>query len=406
MMKKPIFYETSLKPYREQAIWFLNNCVQLQNDEASAEMVYKIHQHCEKLDPLHSQGHGLSELQAHLVLEHAQSPITQVELRSFITKLKGKQEDSSGGTHDTTTDQVNHRHETIVSLVELLICYFNLEVDADNYWIKNGDTPPPASEEETKTYFLSHDIIHASRVLQEAKNALEEALKKRAIVIQNETNAKMAVDIATREQEEAEHQYQISLQEQELANHAKQLADEALIHVKEEENAYKFQMQELKSKATNESLGIVQRNRAKAEYAALQTKDPLPLRKARIENEHAIKKLEKVTERSNVSLKMAQESQQKAIVSAKKARDAQDLAMVASTEAEYAIPIAQEKLDHCKILLEELIAKQANCFGTIFYIDRELKEASKFLPRQKLGHLMKVAEETKKQLTSPSKCIG
>lgn len=402
MMKKPIFYETSLKPYREQAIWFLNNCVQLQKDEASAEMVYKIHQHCEKLDPLHSQGHGLSELQAHLVLEHAQSPITQVELRSFIMKLKGRKEDND--THDTT-DHVNHRHETIVSLVELLICYFNLEVD-DNYW-RNDDTPAPQEEqEETKTYFLNHDIIHASRVLQEAKNALQEAMKKRVIAIQNETNAKMAVDIATREQEEAEHQYQISLQEQELANHAKQLADEALIHVKEEEDAYQFQMQELKSKATNESLGIVQRNRAKAECAALQTKDPLPLRKARIENEHAIKKLKKVTERSNVSLKMAQESQQKAVASAKKARDAQDLAMVASTEAEYAIPIAQDKLDDCKVLLEELISKQANCFGTIFYIDRELKEASKFLPRQKLGHLMKVAEETKKQLTSPSKCIG
>jgi len=390
-MDKSILVTISKKPYRDQAIWFLNNCTQLQNNTASAEMVYKIHQECVKLDPSKSQGNGLSELQAHLVLEHVQSPITQMELRSFITKLE------ENDSHDRQYNS-NPRQDAVVSLVELLICYFNYKLE-DTWW---GDD----TQYQTKSYFLNDDIIKAQTVLQEAKDALQEAMEKRVLAIKNETNANMAVDIATQEQEEAERQYQVSLQEQKLANEAKQIANEALNRVKEEEDSFYSKVEELKSKALNQSLGIVQRNKAKAELAVLQTQDPLPLRKARIENEHAIKQYEKMREKAEISLKMADETQQKAWASAQKARDAKDCAMIAATEAEYAIPVAQGKLDDCKVLLEDLILKQANAFGTIFYIDRELKEAAKFLPKQKLAHMREAAEETKKQISSPQRRIS
>lgn len=391
-MDKSILVAISKKPYRDQAIWFLNNCTQLQNNTASAEMVYKIHQECVNLDPSKSQGNGLSELQAHLVLEHVKSPITQMELRSFITKLE------ENDSHDRQCNTSHRHHDDVVSLVELLICYFNFKLE-DTWWGNETQYPP-------KSYFLNDDIIQAQTALQEAKDALQEAMEKRESAIKNETNANIAVDIATQEQEEAARQYQVSLQEQELANEAKRIANQALNRVKDEEDSFHSKMEELKSKALNQSLGIVQRNKAKAELAVLQTQDPLPLRKARIENEHAIKQFEKMREKAELSLKMADETQQKAWASAQKARDAKDFAMITATEAEYAIPIAQGKLDDCKLLLQDLISKQANAFGTIFYIDRELKEAAKFLPKQKLAHMMEAAEETKKQISSPQRRIS
>jgi len=75
------------------------------------------------------------------------------------------------------------------------------------------------------------------------------------------------------------------------ARSAKIELEQALSELKAQEDAYHNKKAELERKS--EEGGVVSRNKAKAELAQLLAEDPLPLRRAKITTEAAVKKSRK-----------------------------------------------------------------------------------------------------------------
>jgi len=131
----------------------------------------------------------------------------------------------------------------------------------------------------------------------------------------------------------------------------------AQAELKAQEDAYNNKTQQLKHKSeTLES--IVARNKAKNELAQHLGEDPLPLRRAKITNEAAVKKAERAS------------------------RAAEEARMA----AEAALEDAGRKLVEAQDYLDEVKAKPGSAGGALWWIDRELHEAKAFLPTAKGGY--------------------
>merc|ERR1712228_519503 len=104
-------------------------------------------------------------------------------------------------------------------------------------------------------------------------------------------------------------------------------------------------------------------NTAKNELAQVEGEDPLPLRKAKLTQKAALKKSKKL-------LKMVQKEEKKC----QAAKDAADTAATA----------AQEALTAAKDALRELKEKgDGVAHGNIWWMEKELEEREKFMPRKK-----------------------
>lgn len=414
----------SNQSYKEQAIWFLNHCPQVQNLEC-AEQIYQMYQCCcrvvvvQQQSDTHSESNtkptNLSEMEAHLILEHAHSPITQCEFRKFIHFLKGIHPDA----------------KTKIFLVDILLCfYFFPQVQRSNFFLnEEQDKDETSPMDDSVCNFsgtscfswvfqhqdprLEKDIRAAQKLLQDTKASLQAAMEAKIIAIENQTKAEWAAQIANQEEEDAKKKYDISILEANLVSQAQEEANVALNHVQEQEAIVQSNFSTLLQKSQDDNLSLVKRNKAKAELALLELRDPLPLRKARIESENALKHLEKLSRIAKLSSEQAEASKLLSIQAATIARDAQDAALLSATEAEYAIPVARLKLSESQSWLEELMRTRSSlvelvnqfhdgsntiAYGSLFFIDRELKEAAKFLPKSKLEQVKEQAEMTKQSL--------
>jgi len=103
----------------------------------------------------------------------------------------------------------------------------------------------------------------------------------------------------------------------------------------------------LEAKTEDPALGVVKKNRARAELAQVKDEDPLPMRQAKISSEAALRKVTK---------------QRKKAVGA-----------VLQLQAEFA---------KAKQSLEDLSTGGTN-EGLVFWMQQELKEAEKFMPKKK-----------------------
>jgi len=101
----------------------------------------------------------------------------------------------------------------------------------------------------------------------------------------------------------------------------------------------------------------------------LKGENPLPLRKAKITQEAALRKCEKERKAAQAALA---ELQVKTAEAEEKTRNVE--AAVRETEAKF-----QEARD----FLEEVKAKGGAALGAIWWMERELKEAQKYLPKKK-----------------------
>merc|ERR1711874_298030 len=105
---------------------------------------------------------------------------------------------------------------------------------------------------------------------------------------------------------------------------AQEELEAALAEVKSQEDAYNSRTEELKKKS--ETGGVVSRNKAANELAQHLAEDPLPLRRAKITAEAAVKRSEKAT-------KAAADARQAAEASASAASKARESAEQAAAEA-------------------------------------------------------------------------
>jgi len=116
-------------------------------------------------------------------------------------------------------------------------------------------------------------------------------------------------------------------------------------------------------------VSVVNRNKAKAELAQHLASDPLPLRKAKITQEAAVKKAEKTA-------KAATEARAAAEVAKANALKAQDA-------AEQAVAEALKKFEEAEAYLKEVKSKPGAAQGQIWWLERTLHEAKAYLPEKK-----------------------
>ena len=177
-----------------------------------------------------------------------------------------------------------------------------------------------------------------------------------------------------------------------------------MAEVHAQEQAYNEKKADLERRS--EEGGVVSKNKAKAELAQLLAEDPLPLRRAKITQEAAVKKAEKATEAAVAARKEAEESAaasskareaaERDAAAAEQARIAAEHAAAAASKAaaesaaaaaaaEAAVEAAMESLKEAETYLAEVKSKPGQAFGALWWIDRELHEQRKFLPVSKGG---------------------
>jgi len=123
----------------------------------------------------------------------------------------------------------------------------------------------------------------------------------------------------------------------------------AVDDLKAQEDAYRKQCEALESKSQDSKLGAVQRNKAANELAQLKAKDPMPLQRAKITQEAALRAVQK---------------ERKA--------------------AEAATAECEAKVRDAETALNELRQNGGVPQGQMWWLDRELKEAQKYMPSSKL----------------------
>jgi len=293
--------------YKEQAVWFLNAFWNT-FAEKEAENIWAYVHHCNDLDLQdHENGHQLDEMMAHRFLELIHSTLTVREMREGlravgITKVK------------------------YVPLTNFLI--FKFKVD----WHKLVNASQGDNQEE---------VEKAQKMLDEVMKAFEEVKASASAAAKAEVDSINAANAAKAAKEELE----VALK----ALHA-------------EEEAYNNKKAELERKSKEG--GVVSRNKAANELAQLLAEDPLPLRRAKITQEAAVKKAEKT---------------------AQAAAQAVEVAKQAKLDAEKAVVECEKQVAEAEAYLQEVKSKPGSAAGALWWIDRELHEQKKYLPTSKGG---------------------
>jgi len=120
----------------------------------------------------------------------------------------------------------------------------------------------------------------------------------------------------------------------------------AVDNLKMQEDSFNNQIKELTRKSEQDS-SVVGRNKAKQELAQLKQENPLPLRKAKITQEASLRKVEK---------------QRK--------------------ETEDAVIRTEVQMKEAQEFLETVKRKGGSGFGSIWWMERELLEVKKYLPKR------------------------
>jgi len=185
------------------------------------------------------------------------------------------------------------------------------------------------------------ELAQAQRLLDEVKASQEIAIAA-------------AEEARLREEEAVEKEKPFKIAQEEL----QQALDEQ--HRQEEE--YATRCSELEARSQDSNLGVVQRNKASNELAQLKAQDPLPLRQAKITTEAAERKADKARAPF---------------------KDARERAEMARAEADRTVDVCNEKFEEAEAYLREVMSKPSSPHGQIWWFERELEEARKYMPTKK-----------------------
>jgi len=331
--------------YKDQAIAFLNAFWDKCGGEAE-----KLWSYVETMATIdhekRAEGSALDEAQAHRFLEKYNETMTVSSMRE---KLR-------------STGAIGVKIK-LVPLIHLLIFKYNVD------WKFLANAAQGSKEEIAKAQALLDEVqaaFEASEArAQEAKEAFHEASSKETEAKSREAKA-MAREAEAREREAP-------------FKAASQEVDTALADVKQQETTRDNKTEDLKRKSSEG--GVVQQNKAKAELAQHLAQDPLPLSKAKITLEAALKKAEKARAPFDAATKEAEAARSEATQARTVAENARKKAEAAKVSAENALDEARRRLEEAEAYLEEAKTRLPN--GQIWWMERTLEERKKYLPERK-----------------------
>jgi len=355
------FFSLTRKKYADQAIWFLNG---FWKDEAEkeSENIWKCAQKFIELDSKKKEGNELDEFWSHKFLESLGETLTVIQLRDKLRKIDL---DANGK----------------MALLEYLCFKYEKNIP-DMINAPQGDNTKELEKAQAELRAVQDALNDVQNQLEEQKRAKEE--------VHNKLN----------DQKKKVFEQNLKLDEQKKRLREQKAAEEQLRKAKEEqaaavsdlnnqELAFQNQITELTQRSeTGDS--IVAKNKAKQELAQLKQENPLPLRRAKITQEAALRKVEKQTKEAEAATMQAlQVAKELENVAKELERVAADLEVAkhhveeATRKVEIAVRETEAKMEEAQNFLAEVKRKGGVAYGAIWWMEREIIEAKKYLPRNK-----------------------
>jgi len=309
------------------------------------------------------EGNDLDEFNAHRFLEKRGETKTVRQMRDELKEID---------------IDFNKR----MALIEYLLWKYKKPI---NEFVKRpqGDNTEELKEAQRQLDEAQHALDIAIRASQESDEAADFAAKEAKIAKQAALEAKQQAEKAKESAEQARLKAEEALA-------AELELKQALEELHRQEEDYNTQCQKLKQKSEDQNLGVVQRNKAANELSQLQAKDPLPLRQARITTEAATKRAQKArlsAEESHAKAEeeasMAEEAKHEAERAARAAEDAKKEAERKAEEARERMAEAEQAFKAAEAYLEELKSNPGGGQGALWWLERDLAEARKYLPKRR-----------------------
>jgi len=208
------------------------------------------------------------------------------------------------------------------------------------------------------------DNTEAIRKAQEALERVAKQLAECERKLEAQKIAKKENDAAIAELRKAE---------QELKQAESEL-ESAIRDLKKQEQEYKDKCETLEAKSKDQNSPVVQKSKAANELAQLKGEDPLPLRKAKITQEAALRKVQK-QKKATEDARVVQEGKGKELEKAIR-------------ELEQSYVTLEQKMAEAQEELDKVKSKPGGGKGAIWWLQRELFEVDKRLPnaKQKFDH--------------------
>jgi len=389
--EKADFEVVNKKPYHEQGQFVLN--AYWGELESKAEQIWCHHQKLKELDKQqwsalmaagkaqgdYTENTSLDEFWSHKFLENIGKTMSIVEFRKEFQKI------------DANTDKR-------MGFVEFLIWEYKLDVHELLSRPQGGD-PAELKKAQDLLDEVSTAFKTAQTALDQASKTEAEAKKRKDAAVLSDKEAKKKAAESKTKAETA----RVAAEKSEVsAAAAKTAADEqraALDVLKKEEQTFNDKKAELQAKS--ETSGVAGMT-AKNQLAQLLSEDPLPLRKAKITAEAAAKKTEKANKEAQAAKEKAQleyESSEAARIAAEEAErqaeadriSAESAAAQAESDriaAEESLRESEQKLAEAEAFLAEVKKKSTKTHGTFWWLERELAERKKYMPKSGKAKLL------------------
>jgi len=267
---KAKFAAVTSRNYSEQAKFFMNAFWNY-GIENEAENIWKFANKCIELDTEKKKnGNELDEFKAHKFLEDLGETKTVVELRENLRKID---------------IDMNKR----MALIEFLLFKYKKGLE-ELVSLPQGDQKQ-LEEAQAKLQAVND-------ALQKLQTQLDEQQRDLEAQRQAEANAKQSAAAAKQAEETAKQSEAANKQAEAVVKQAEGELKAAVDDLHNQEQAYNNQIKNFEAKSTDQSASLVSRNKAANELAQLKQENPLPLRKAKITQEAALRRVEKERKKS------------------------------------------------------------------------------------------------------------
>ena len=230
----------------------------------------------------------------------------------------------------------------------------------------------------------SVEIAKAQKMLDEVSAAFQECQRTATAASQ----ALLAAETSAAKAKQREEASKIAAEQSRVAEEEAKVAlaelEAALAEVKAQEDAYNSKTALLQKKSSEG--GVVSMNKAKAELAQHLAEDPLPLRKAKITQEAAVKRADRAKSSAADARVAAENAAKEATAARQDAEKAREASAKAKAAAEAALEDASSKLKEAEAYLEEVKSQPGCAHGALWWIERELHEQKAYLPESKGGY--------------------
>eukprot|EP01130_Rhizamoeba_saxonica_P015400 TRINITY_DN68_c0_g1_i2.p1 TRINITY_DN68_c0_g1~~TRINITY_DN68_c0_g1_i2.p1 ORF type:complete len:448 (+),score=165.19 TRINITY_DN68_c0_g1_i2:39-1346(+) len=401
------------RPYKEQAVWFLNGF--WEDFENEPEQFFKFVETCAELDEENGkEGFALNDFAGHRFLEVLEQTLTYRELRAamdghgvpkqrslplihfLMIKFSHSPSEVVNASQGDNSEELAHAQQLLDEVQALVAACTEAAENA-----RSAEASAKAAEKDAIAQEDAARTAEAHAIEQE-----DAAKTAEAHAIEQEDAAKAAEAEAIAREEEATAAEEAAHEAEAPFKAAQEELNAALAELHAQEEAFNSKKQELEAKS--EEGGVVSRNKAKNELAQMLSEDPLPLRQAKITTEAAERKADKVRkpfkiareaaeqaaaiasdarEAASAAAAEAEASRQAASAAAESATASREAASAAAAEAQAAraeadaaLDEANAKFDEAVAYMEEVKSKPGQPLGAIWFLDRELEEAKKFMP--------------------------